>query len=55
MATEDLVYMLERGGFSTGLDLDGLIATAKWISGKLGRPAASALARAGGFPRARAA
>lgn len=52
IATEDLVYMLERGGFSTGLDLDGLIATAEWIGGKLGRPHPSALSRAGGFPKA---
>ena len=51
IATEDLVYMLERAGFDTGLDLDGLIATAGWVSARLGRPAASALARAGGFPR----
>lgn len=55
VATEDLVYMLQRGGFDTGLDLDGLIETARWISERLGRPAASALSRAGGFPKARAA
>ena len=52
IATEDLVYMLERAGFDTGYDLDGLIATAKWIGEKIGRPAPSALSRAGGFPRA---
>ena len=51
IATEDLVYMLQRGGFDTGLDLDGLIQTSKWITGKLGRAPSSALARAGGFPR----
>ena len=54
IATEDLVYMLERAGFDTGLDLDALIATARWVSARLGRPAASALARAGGFPRRKA-
>ena len=42
IATEDLVYMLERGGFSTGYDLDALIATARWIGEKIG---------AGGWPR----
>lgn len=52
IATEDLVYMLERAGFSTGYDLDGLIATARWIGGKIGRPAPSALSRAGGWPPA---
>lgn len=51
IATEDLVYMLERGGFETGLDLDALIAAGRWITGKLGRPASSALSRAGSFPR----
>ncbi|MDO9607752.1 MAG: hydroxymethylglutaryl-CoA lyase [Brevundimonas sp.] len=52
IATEDLVYMLARGGFETGYDLDALIATARWIGEVLGRPAPSALSRAGGFPRA---
>lgn len=51
IATEDLVYMLERGGFETGYDLDALIGTARWIGEKIGRPAPSALSRAGGWPR----
>ncbi|MBU1326417.1 MAG: hydroxymethylglutaryl-CoA lyase [Alphaproteobacteria bacterium] len=51
VATEDLVYMLERAGFSTGYDLDRLIETARWIGEKIGRPAPSALSRAGGWPR----
>ena len=50
IATEDLVYMLERAGFTTGYDLDALIATARWIGDKIGRPAPSALSRAGGWP-----
>ena len=50
IATEDLVYMLERAGFSTGYDLDALIATARWIGERIGRPAPSALSRAGGWP-----
>ena len=49
-ATEDLVYMLERAGYSTGYDLDALIDTARWIGGLIGRPAPSALSRAGGWP-----
>ena len=52
VATEDLVYMLERAGFDTGYDLGALIDTARWVSQKLGRPAASALTRAGPFPPA---
>ena len=51
IATEDLVYMLERGGYSTGYDLDAMIGTARWIGQAIGRPAPSALSRAGGFPR----
>ena len=50
IATEDLVYMLERAGFDTGYDLDALIETARWIGEKIGRPAPSALSRAGGWP-----
>ena len=52
VATEDVVYMLHRAGFETGYDLDALIETARWIGGKLGRPAPSALSRAGGWPKA---
>ena len=52
IATEDLVYMLERAGFSTGYDIDALIETARWIGERIGRPAPSALSRAGRFPRA---
>ncbi|MET0275089.1 MAG: hydroxymethylglutaryl-CoA lyase [Phenylobacterium sp.] len=50
IGTEDLVYMLERAGFSTGYDLDGLIGTAKWVSGLLGKPPTSSVSRAGKFP-----
>jgi hydroxymethylglutaryl-CoA lyase len=50
IATEDLVYMLERGGFETGYDLEALIETAKWIGGKIGKAPVSRLSRAGSFP-----
>ena len=50
IATEDLVYMLERAGFETGLDLTGLIETGHWIGEQLGKAAPSALTRAGVFP-----
>ena len=50
VATEDLVYMLERAGYSTGYDLDALIGTARWIGETIGRPAPSALSRARGWP-----
>ena len=50
IATEDLVYMLERAGYQTGYDLGALIETGAWISEKIGRKMSSALWRAGGFP-----
>jgi len=50
IATEDLVYMLERAGYSTGYDLDALIETARWIGAQIGKPNPSALSRAGGWP-----
>jgi hydroxymethylglutaryl-CoA lyase len=51
IATEDLVYMLERGGWETGLDLDGLVETGRWVSDLLGKAPASRLSRADGFPK----
>jgi hydroxymethylglutaryl-CoA lyase len=42
--------MLSRAGFETGLDLDALIDTGRWISGVLGKAPPSALDRAGVFP-----
>jgi len=55
VATEDVVYMLERGGFDTGIDLDRMIATARWLEDvALKHPVESALKRAGGFPKPQA-
>ncbi len=50
VATEDLVYMLERMGIATSADLDRIMAAAEWLGGLLGKPVPSALARAGAFP-----
>jgi hydroxymethylglutaryl-CoA lyase len=50
IATEDLVYILERGGYETGYDLGGLIEAGRWIGERIGKPPVSALSRAGGFP-----
>jgi hydroxymethylglutaryl-CoA lyase len=50
IGTEDLVYMLQRAGIETGYDLDGLIGTAKWMAGILGKPPAASVSRAGVFP-----
>jgi len=50
IGTEDLVYMLERGGFETGYDLGRLIETAQWMAQILGKPPAASVSRAGVFP-----
>lgn len=49
--TEDVVYMLERAGIETGIDLDAMIATANWLEEALGHGVPSMLSKAGGFPR----
>ncbi len=51
VATEDVVYMLERAGFETGIDLAKMIETAKWLEPILGHKVSSSLSRAGGFPK----
>jgi len=50
IATEDLAYMLERMGVSTGLDLRRLIETSTWLAARLGKSLPSSVSRAGGFP-----
>jgi hydroxymethylglutaryl-CoA lyase len=55
IGAEDLVYMLERAGFSTGYDLDQLIETARWVTALLGKEPSAAVSRAGPFPRPAAA
>ena len=49
--TEDLVYMLQRSGVRTGVDLEALIAIGGWLQQQLGRPVPSMLLKAGSFPR----
>ena len=51
LATEDLVYLLDREGVRTEVDLDGILAAATFIAGQLGREASSKVGRAGGWPR----
>ena len=51
VATEDVAYLLARSGIDTGLDLEQLIGTARWLSGVMGKDMPSMLARAGGFPK----
>ena len=46
LATEDLVYLLHSGGFSTGIDLNALLDAGNYISAELGRPTQSRVAKA---------
>ncbi len=46
VATEDVVFMLHGMGIATGLDLDALVDAGAFISGVLGRPPVSRVARA---------
>lgn len=51
IATEDLVYLLEREGVSTGIDLERLIDVACWLEQELGGSTLPGLVyRAGLFP-----
>ncbi len=55
VATEDLLYMIHRMGFETGININKIIDTAKWLEGPLGASMPAMLTRAGVFPVARAA
>ncbi len=50
VATEDLVYLFDRMGIRTGLDLAELTEAVQWLEARLGKPLPGALLRAGGFP-----
>jgi hydroxymethylglutaryl-CoA lyase len=49
--TEDLVYLLERSGVDTGLDLSALASIVPWIEERLGKRVPGLYAKAGAFPR----
>jgi len=49
LATEDLVYLLEREGLSHGVDLDRLLVAARHVSDTLGRPLSTKVGQAGGW------
>jgi hydroxymethylglutaryl-CoA lyase len=50
VATEDLVYMLDRSGIRTGIDLDTAIGAAEWLEAQLGHTVPGMVMKAGGFP-----
>lgn len=49
--TEDLIYMLERSGVSTGVNLAKLVSTTEWLQKTLGRNVPGMLVKAGMFPK----
>lgn len=51
VSTEDVVYMLERAGIGTGLDLAALIAANHWLGGVMDRTLPGMVAKAPPFPR----
>jgi hydroxymethylglutaryl-CoA lyase len=55
IATEDLVFMLDRMGVETGVDLAAAIAAGRWLGAQLGTTLPSMLDRAGPFPATTAA
>jgi isopropylmalate/homocitrate/citramalate synthase len=47
VATEDVLYLLDREGVATGVDLDELVGVAHWLSELLGRSLPGRVYRAG--------
>jgi hydroxymethylglutaryl-CoA lyase len=52
IATEDLIYLLDRMGVTHGVDLELASRTAEWIGDQLGSTVPGLLSRAGPFPPA---
>jgi len=50
VATEDLVWQLEREGVHTGIDVDALVAISRWLEELLGRRLEGSLYRAAQWP-----
>ncbi len=50
IATEDLIYLLDGEGVTTGIDLVALLGISRWLAEVMGRELPSLLARAGPFP-----
>ncbi|MGA9277507.1 hydroxymethylglutaryl-CoA lyase [Ilumatobacter sp.] len=50
--TEDLVYLLERMGYATGVDIDQMCTIVPWLETVVEHPAPGLLSKAGMFPAA---
>lgn len=51
VSTEDVVYMLERAGIDTGVELSQLVAANHWLGGVMQRDLPGMVAKAPPFPR----
>lgn len=47
---EDVIYMLERNGIATGLDLEKIVQNSQWLSQKIGKVLPGMVSRTGSFP-----
>jgi len=48
--TDDLLYMLDRSGIQTGVNLKEIVKTTDWLENQLGRPVPAMVPKAGIFP-----
>jgi hydroxymethylglutaryl-CoA lyase len=46
LATEDLLWLCRGGGIATGVDLDAIVATARWLASELGHELPAHVSRA---------
>ena len=49
LATEDLVYLLDASGYDHGVDLEAVLAAARFITTALGKPLMTKVGQAGGW------
>jgi hydroxymethylglutaryl-CoA lyase len=52
VCSEDVIYMLDRAGIATGMDLARLVQTSAWLSEIMGRKLPGMVAQAPAFPAA---
>lgn len=51
ISTDDLLYMLDRSNVRTGVSLEKILETSRWLSQQLGREVPAMLPKAGIFPQ----
>jgi len=51
VATEDVLYMLDRAGFEAGIALESIIESNHWLAGVMDKELPAMVGKAGGFPQ----